>query len=144
MVNATPLHRAPLGRVPADFSKAESAMFKSIVAECPYLDSRAYRRALILLSRVAVRYDVLVRFFKRRAAELEKENPGEGEALAYMATDGSNRRHALAAELKSSEDSLRACFESLGMNMKSQARIMQSIGTPEAVERSALSAKYFT
>lgn len=140
----TEYHRAPLGKPPADFNAKEKKMFNDILAECPYLDSRAYRRALILTARVGVRYDVLVRFFKRRAAELEKENPGEGEALAYMATDGSNRRHALAIELKSSEDSMRASFTALGMSMASQARILQSIGTKEAAEKSELAAKYFT
>ena len=145
MVSATAHHQSPIGRAPTDFSKTEKAMFNAILAECDYLNNRSYRRWLIMTSRIAVRYEVLVRFFKKRAAELEKENPGEGEALAYLSNDES-KRHPLAIELRSSEDSLRQNFTQLGMSMASQARIMSSVinSTKEAQERSTLAAKYFS
>ena len=143
MQSQTKIHQASIGSAPSDFTKQEKAYWGIVVSECSYLN-RSHRQWLCALCRIAVRVNKLVRFFARRESEFENENPGSG-MLAYL-DSAQAKRHPLAIELANSEKTMFVAMEGIGLNIKTQAKIMTALGvaSKETVEISKQRAKYFT
>jgi len=115
--------RKPIGKVPDDLGDDEKDMWKTIVSECPWVDS-THRRWVRGLAFAAARVECIAAYFRRRKAEYAER--GHDVALAYLSDEG--KRHPLMTELLAAEEGMRKSLTALGASPASQVKMMSDVG----------------
>lgn len=125
---ATPVSATKsIGNVPKDFNAAEKQVWKTLLAELPYLNLM-HRPRVIELTTLLARARKITAHFRRRMNEFEarKEDP----ALALL--DDNGKRSPMMMELLAHEKEIRLSLDKLEATADAQLAMLSDIGESKA------------